>query len=319
MKLVTIQSTPTGVPGAILSNGELVNLLLAAMPGSVEIWIPSSVRSILEAGKAGLGVVRNLVDRIDSLGDSERQALRDKGALLPSSTPLFAPVPNPRLLIAAGLAYHQHLREMSDTPVPTKPTAFMKSVGSITGPNASVTIPSQAPHHVDYEGELAVVFGVRCYRANPQEAQDCIAGYTAANDISARDWIPDVFQAKGPWDGRQSWEVNVMGKQLPGFTPLGPALVTADEFSDIRTAGLVTRLNGTVVQSARFDDLIFTIGETVSYLSQWYAFEPGDVLLTGTPAGVGVGRKPPVYMRTGDTVEVEIEGIGILRNTLKTA
>jgi acylpyruvate hydrolase len=317
MKLVTIRGTAGGAAGAILPTGEILNLQLSALQGTVEAWIPSSLRGILDAGPAGLDVVRRMVDRVQGLGAAGLQALRAQGSLLPSGTPLLAPLPAPRLLVAAGLAYHQHLKEMSNTPMPKRPTAFMKSVNSITGPDAEVLIPAQAPDHVDYEGELAIVFGSRCYRVSPEAAPACIAGYTAANDISARDWIPDVFAAKGPWDGRQSWEVNIMGKQLPGFTPLGPALVTADEFADIGAAKLETRLNGKVMQSVTFDDLIFTMAQTVSYLSQWYAFEPGDVLLTGTPAGVGVGREPAVFVHAGDVVEIEIERIGILRTTLK--
>ena len=107
-----------------------------------------------------------------------------------------------------------------------------------------------------------------------------------------------------------------MGKQFEGFTPIGPCLVRVDEFGDVLQANLTTRVNGEVKQSVRFDDLIFPIEQTIAYLSNWYAFEPGDVLLTGTPAGVAVGHKAPIYMRSGDVVEVEIERIGILRNTM---
>lgn len=316
MKLVTIHNAPGGAAGVLLASGDIVNIPLAARPGTIEAWVPATVRGILEAGRDGLDIVRRLLARIEALGPSERNALRAGGILLPPGTPLLAPIPEPRLLLAAGLAYHQHLKEMSGTPVPSKPTAFMKSVNSITGPGADVSIPVQAPAHVDYEGELAIVFGAHCHRATPEQARAAIAGYTAANDISARDWVFDVFKATEAWEARTTWEVNIMGKQMPGFTPLGPALVTADEFADIASARLETRLNGQVMQSVTFDDLIFDMGQTVSYLSQWYEFRPGDVLLTGTPAGVGVGRKPPVYMKAGDTVEVEIEGIGILKNTL---
>lgn len=319
MKLVTINNVPGGSAGALLGSGDIVNLALAVLPGTLETWMPTSVRGILEAGRAGLEIVRAMVARHEAMAPADRVRLLATGVLLPPGTPLLAPIPQPRLLIAAGLAFHQHLKEMSGTPTPTKPTAFMKSVNSITAPGASVTIPMQAPSFVDFEGELAVVFGEHCYRATPEEAQRCIAGYTAANDISARDWVFDVFGATEAWHARQTWEVNIMGKQLPGFTPMGPALVTADEFADITTTRLQTRLNGQTMQSVTFDDLIFPINQTISYLSQWYAFAPGDVLLTGTPAGVGVGRKPGVYMQAGDVVEVEIDGIGILRNVLVDA
>ncbi len=316
MKLVTLNCAPGGMAGAVLPSGELLHLGLAAAPGTLEAWLPSTVRAILEAGPDGLAVVKGLVERVARLDDRALQSLRVRGAVLPATTPLLAPIPQPRLLVAAGLAFHQHLKEMSGTPVPAKPTAFMKSVNSITGPQAEITVPRQAPGHVDFEGELAVVFGATCYCATPAQAQAAIAGYTAANDISARDWVHDVFAATEAWPGRLTWEVNIMGKQMPGFTALGPVLATVDEFDDITQARLETRLNGQLMQSVTFDDLIFPIGETVSYLSQWYQFQPGDVLLTGTPAGVGVGRKPPVFMHPGDTIEVQIEGIGVLRNTL---
>jgi len=260
-----------------------------------------------------------MIDRIESSSADSRSTLKAMGVLLPASTALMSPIPHPRLLIAAGLAFHQHLKEMSGTPVPKQPTAFIKSAGSITGHECAVPIQPNAAECVDYEGELAVVFGGRCHRVTPEEAYACISGYTCANDISARDWIPGVVGAKEVWEARQTWEVNIMGKQMPGFTPLGPCLVTKDEFKDITKLRLQTRLNGKTMQSVEMSDLIFPLGETISHLSQWYAFEPGDVLLTGTPAGVGVGRKPPVFMHPGDVVEVEIDGIGVLRNTMITA
>lgn len=319
MKLVTIKSTHEGVAGALLNSGEIVNIALAARQDSLEAWIPSSVRGILQAGPNGLALVNQVIDRIASVTEEARAALRLQGVLLPANTALMSPIPHPRLLIAAGLAFHQHLKEMAGTPVPKQPTAFMKSAGSITGHGCAVPIQPNAAECVDFEGELAVVFGSPCHRVTPEEAYACIGGYTCANDISARDWVPAVFGAKEAWEGRQTWEVNIMGKQMPGFTPLGPCLVTKDEFTDINKVHLQTRLNGKTMQSVQMSDLIFPIGETISHLSQWYAFEPGDVLLTGTPAGVGVGRKPPVFMHPGDVIEVEIDGIGVLRNHMTKA
>ncbi len=319
MRLVTISTSNEGAAGAILNSGEILNISLAARPNSLEAWVPAGVRGMLQAGREGMEIVRSLIARIESEGENERARLRARGALLPATTALMSPIPHPRLLIAAGLAFHQHLKEMSGTPVPQQPTAFIKSAGSITGHECAVSIQPNAADCVDYEGELAIVFGSPCHRVTPDEAYACIAGYTCANDISARDWIPAVIGAKGVWEARQSWELNIMGKQMPGFTPLGPCIVTTDEVTDITKVRLQTRLNGMTVQSVEMSDLIFSIGETISYLSQWYAFEPGDVLLTGTPAGVGVGRKPPVFMHPGDVIEVEIDGIGVLRNHIISA
>ena len=208
---------------------------------------------------------------------------------------------------------------MADTPIPAHPTAFMKSPTSIAGPGADIRVPTGAQNHVDYEGELAVVFGRECHRVAAEDALQYVAGYTLANDVSARDWVGEVWQAKAPWDARRTWEVNIMGKQFPGFTSLGPVLLTRDEVPDVTQLRLTTRLNGAVMQSAMIADMIFDLPTAIAWFSQWYRFSVGDVLLTGTPAGVGVGRKPPVFMHPGDRVEVEIEEIGILSNSIVSA
>jgi acylpyruvate hydrolase len=239
--------------------------------------------------------------------------------VLAANTPLLAPVPDARLMLAAGLAYKSHLAEMAGTPTPTHPTGFMKSPHSIGRPGAAIVLPASAPDMVDYEGELALVFGRRCHRVAPQEALACIAGCMVANDVSARDWVQAVWSANSPWQARQTWEVNIMGKQFPGFTPLGPCLTTLDELPSIPALRLTTRLNGNVVQSSAIGDLIFSLEDTIAHFSGWYEFLPGDILLTGTPAGVGVGRKPRLFMKHNDIVEVEIEGIGVLRNRIERA
>lgn len=319
MKLVTIDDIASGLPGAVLRSGEILHFGKAAAPGTLEVWIPGSVRAILEAGSAGLALVRQLLNRVESASDPSRDRLRESGAITNAATRLLAPVPNPRLVVAAGLAFKSHLAEMSGTPVPANPTGFIKSPNSIVGPGAAIQVPPDASGHIDYEGEMGIVFGKTCHRVSAADAMDYVAGYTAANDVSARDWVHEVFEAKDAWPGRLSWEVNIMGKQFDSFTPLGPVLTTTDDIGDVTALQIVTRLNGTVMQSAPMSDLIFSIAETIAYFSKWYTFHPGDVLLTGTPAGVGVGRKPPVFMRADDVIEVEIGGIGVLRNVLVAA
>ncbi|HEX6705819.1 MAG TPA: fumarylacetoacetate hydrolase family protein [Albitalea sp.] len=316
MKLVTIAQGSSGTSGAMLRSGEILNFSRAAAAGTLEAWIPADLSAILAAGPQGLALVRAAVANVEEGDDELRRRLRHALALTAPDTPLLSPLPAPRLLLAAGLAYKSHLAEMAGTPTPKQPTAFMKSPHSVTGPGAAVALPSEAGEHVDYEGELAVVFGSECHRVTPDQAMACVAGYMAANDISARDWIPAVVGATQPWEARHSWEVNIMGKQFDGFTPLGPVLLTADEVPDPGRLEITTRLNGKPMQHAPVSDLIFELGQTISHFSRWYTFRPGDVLLTGTPAGVGVGRKPPVFMRAGDVVEVEITGIGTLRNTI---
>jgi acylpyruvate hydrolase len=318
MKLVTIDSVRGGEPGALLPSGEVLALRRAAQADSLEIWLPDSLRDLLAGGPAALALVRALVERV--LADPGLQdGLRQRGALMPPGTRLLAPVPNPSLVVAAGLAYKSHLAEMAGTPTPRQPTGFIKVPASIVGPDHAVALPADAPAHVDYEGELAVVFGRRCHRVGADQAMDCVAGYTVANDISARDWVRDVWGATQPWEARQTWEVNIMGKQFEGFTPLGPVLLTADEVPDVGRLHITTHLNSELMQSSPVSDLIFSLPETIAYFSRWYCFNAGDVLLTGTPAGVGAGRKPQVFMKAGDVIEVAISCIGTLRNTLVAA
>ena len=316
MKLVTIANSAAGMPGALLKSSEVLHLGKAAAPGTVERWIPGSVRAILEGGGQGLAAVKGLIERVESAPAALQQQLREAGAITPAKTPLLAPIPNPRLIVAAGLAFKSHLAEMAGTPTPAHPTGFLKSPHSVVGSNAAIRVPAEAAGHIDYEGELAVVFGRSCHGVSAADAMSYVAGYMAANDVSARDWVKPVWEAKDAWPARLTWEINIMGKQFDSFTPLGPVLTTADDIADVSAMQLVTRLNGRLMQSAQMSDLIFTLAETIAHFARWYTFHPGDILLTGTPAGVGVGRKPPVFMQAGDVIEVEISGIGVLRNTL---
>ncbi|OVZ60253.1 hypothetical protein CDO44_09120 [Pigmentiphaga sp. NML080357] len=318
MKLVTIDAIPGGTAGAMVASGEILHLGRAAASGTIEAWLPPTVRGILLAGPEGLEVAHRLVRRVENMDANGQERLRRLGALTRlDATPLLAPVPDPRLILAAGRAYRSHVQEMGGGS-PPHPTAFLKSPDSVTGPGARIPVSARTAQ-VDYEGELAVVFGRTCHGVAPEQALDHVAGYTIANDVSARDWMPGVLAACTAAEGRQSWETNIMGKQFPGFTPMGPVLATRDEVPDPSSLQLVTRLNGRVMQSASVGDLIHGIADTIAHFSQWYRFQPGDILLTGTPAGVGFGRDPQVFMRPGDTVEVEIGGIGVLSNDIAPA
>jgi 2-keto-4-pentenoate hydratase/2-oxohepta-3-ene-1,7-dioic acid hydratase in catechol pathway len=172
---------------------------------------------------------------------------------------------------------------------------------------------------VDYEGELCAVIGRVCHNVPAKDALDYVAGYTLTNDLSARDWVPGLAQAKTTPQARHAWDLNHMGKQLPGFSPLGPALVTADEVGDVSTLTLTTRLNGAVMQHAATSDLIHSVATSIAYFSRWYTFLPGDILSTGTPAGVGYGRDPKVFLKPGDLVEVEVSRVGTLTTRIAAA
>lgn len=312
MQLLTIDDVPRGSPGARLRSGEILHLGRAAKPGTLEAWFPDTLIDILEGGPQAMAVVRDLLERVESLSADELTTLRHDGTIRASDTRLLAPIPHPRLILAAGLAYKSHLAEMSGTPAPPHPTAFIKASASVSSPNALLSLPPQAASAVDFEGELACVFGRACHTVSAADALSYLAGYTAANDLSARDWVKPVWAATAPWEARLTWEVNIMGKQLPGFTALGPVLTTTDEITDPATLHLTTRLNGKVMQSADVSDLIFPIADMIAHFSRWYSFQPGDVLLTGTPAGVGVGRNPPIFIKKSDVVEVEIDHVGSL-------
>jgi 2-keto-4-pentenoate hydratase/2-oxohepta-3-ene-1,7-dioic acid hydratase in catechol pathway len=286
MKLVTFDMDGEARPGR-LSGDEIVDLK----------GLAPDVRSILEHGL--LGTAREASGRSFSV----RQAK------------MLAPIPNPGMVLSVGMNYHEHLKEMK-TPVPEKPAAFTKSVASIIGPDAPIRIPPGNPDMLDWEGEFSVVIGRPCHRVKAAQALDYVAGYTIVNDVSARDWVAPIFAAKGVMGPIHAWEHNLLGKMFPTFCPMGPVLATKDEVPDPANVKLQTRLNGEVMQDANTDDLVFSVVQLIEYYSQFYLFRPGDVITTGSPSGVGYGRNPKRFMKPGDVVEVEVQGIGILRNPL---
>ena len=317
MKLLTLDTGGNGHPGVLLDEDTVLDLALAADRVAQAGLVPGSVRGIFAAGADGLETVRRAAGAVESMAGAERDRLRETGALGRfADAPLLAPIPDPRLILSEGLNYRRHLEEMSGTPTPPNPTAFIKAACSLTGSGKPITVPPQCPDMIDYEGEFTFVVGRRCHRVSADEAMECIGGYTICNDVSARDWVGEVFDAEAKFGIIQAWERNIMGKQLPGFTPCGPVVVTADEIADPHDLRLATTLNGEIVQSTGTDDLIFGVAEILSYFSRWYRFEPGDLVTTGSPAGVGFGRDPKLFMKPGDRIEVEIGGIGRLSNTL---
>ena len=317
MKLLTIDAPRGGRPGALSAKGDIIDLLALDYGGAAVAWLPASVRGILDAGAEGLDTVRRVVDRVDNASDTEAERLTKKGALLPfATTPLLPPVPEPCLILSAGRNYGKHLAEMGGEAPPAYPTAFIKLQSSLTGSGKPIYVPPQCSDYVDYEGEFTIVIGRNCHRVSEGEALDYVAGYTIVNDVSARDWIPEYRAATDKIDISISWERNIMGKNLPSFSPCGPVITTADEIPDPHDLQLTTRLNGAVMQSTKTDDLVYNVPKIISYFSEWYMFQPGDLITTGSPAGVGVGREPPVFMQAGDKIEVEIESIGTLSNDL---
>lgn len=215
---------------------------------------------------------------------------------------LLAPL-EPRDIICIGLNYRKHAAE-GNKPVPEWPVVFMKNSGALQNPGDPIILPRKlASDAVDYECELAVVIGRECYNVSKQDALQYVLGYTAANDVSARDW-----QMK--YGGTQ-W---CRGKTFATFCPLGPCLVTRDEIPNPNSLGIRTVLNGQKMQEWNTDDMIFDVPTLIEFLSGSTRLSAGTVILTGTPHGVGAARKPPIYLQPRDTVTVEIDGIGSLTN-----
>ncbi len=317
MKLLTIETETGARAGALLSDGSILCLGAAAEAarGSMDSPppMPDSVAAILAGG--AIEEARRLVDGVEEASDAMREELRAAGALLDAKhARLHAPIPQPSLILSHGLAYGDHLEEMGVEP-PDEPTAFLKAPSSVTGPGRPIVLPPEHPFMVDFEGEFSLIIGRPCHNVRPEEAMACVAGYTIANDVSARDWVARALDPdQTPMQAALSWTVNVQGKQFPTFTPMGPVLVTADEIDDPHDLRLTTTVNGEIMQDASTGDLIFPIERIVAHFSQWYSFMPGDVITTGSPSGVGYGRDPRVFLRPGDVVEISVTGIGTLSN-----
>ena len=317
MKLATLDAGADGHPGILVTDDEVLDLVAARPYIAAAATIPASVRDILEQGEAALNAIQVCAEAFAAMDGQAQAQLRETQALVPFETcTLRGPVPDPRIILSAGLNYGRHLAEMDNSPKLENPIAFLKVPGSLTGSRTPIVIPPGHSEMVDFEGEFSFVFGRRCHQITVEDAMDYVAGYTIANDVSARDWVGEVFSATASFEGIQAWERNIMGKNFPTFTPCGPVLVTKDEIADPHDLQLTTRLNGEVIQSTKTDDLIFKIPDIIAYYSQWYCFQPGDIVTTGSPSGVGVARDPRVFMHEGDTIEIEVEGIGVLSNYL---
>jgi 5-carboxymethyl-2-hydroxymuconate isomerase len=278
--------------------------------------------SFISPGYSGYGIVENetilvlappefppsLFDLINSCDDvllKAKQAvqMRQLPVLPMSAVHGCAPFANPGKVIAIGLNYMDHCREQN-LPVPTVPIVFTKFPTSIIGPGDPITWDPALTSQVDYEVELGVVIGKRARNVALDSALDYVFGYTVINDVSARDL---QFSDK-------QW---VRGKSLDTFCPFGPVIVTADEIPDPQTLRLSAAVNGIVLQNSSTSEMIFGVAELIHRLSQSFTLMPGDLIATGTPDGVGVFRKPQIFLQDGDQVVVEVENIGRLANPVR--
>ena len=279
MRLVTYELEGRLHPGAMAGDSTVVDLT------SIGI---SSIAELIAAGPAMLEKATKFLH--------EAPATAKKPF---SSTRLVSPIPRPAKLICVGLNYRDHAEE-TGSAIPEVPTIFNKFATAVIGPGDKIVLPkvSKAP---DYEAEFAFVIGRGGRNITPEKWREHVFGYTIVNDVSARDYQRATTQ----------W---LMGKTFDTFAPVGPWIVTADEIEDPHALDISMTINGEVLQHSNTKNLIFKIPDLISFLSSVFTLEPGDIVSTGTPSGVGMARTPPRFLRAGDTTVVKIQGIGELKN-----
>jgi 2-keto-4-pentenoate hydratase/2-oxohepta-3-ene-1,7-dioic acid hydratase in catechol pathway len=251
------------------------------------------------------GSVRGLLHALDAdeLAELGRRAQEADTRIAISAVRLLAPVPDPEKIVCLGLNYRDHAAEAGQE-IPAAPMWFAKFANSLIGAGEPILLPPAHPDHVDYEAELAVVIGRAATRISAEHALSYVAGAMPFNDVTARD-----LQFQNPlWTS---------GKAIDAFAPCGPALVTLDEAGELQSLGLRTRVNGETLQEGTTADQIFAVAEVIAWLSRTMTLLPGDIVATGTPAGVGASQGR--FLRDGDTVEVEIDGLGAIVNPVRAA
>lgn len=278
MKFVTFERTGTPEAG-VLRDGSIVSLQGAGF---------ASVLDVIAGGETARGQI-----------ESYAASAPAEAVVAAGSVRLLAPIPRPPKIICVGLNYRDHAIE-SNMEIPKVPTLFSKYPTAVIGPGAPIVLPKKSTQP-DYEAEFAVIIGKGGRHIAAAAWQEHIFGYTNLNDVSARDYQLATTQ----------W---MIGKTFDTFCPMGPAIVTADEIADPHDLDIKITINGEVLQSSNTRHLIFRIPDLIEYLSSVFTLEPGDVISTGTPAGVGFARKPPRYLAAGDDVVVSVQGLGDLRN-----
>jgi 2-keto-4-pentenoate hydratase/2-oxohepta-3-ene-1,7-dioic acid hydratase in catechol pathway len=277
MKLVTFRQGDKDLETGVLCGDRIVSLR------------PLGLSSVIEIASAGP----------DALFDVQDWVASSPPGISATSVRLVSPIPRPPKIVCIGLNYREHALE-AKMPIPTIPTVFSKFNTAVIGPGDAIILPRESTQP-DYEAELAFVVGKGRRYINKEAWRDHVLGYTIMNDVTARDYQFATSQ----------W---IIGKNFDTFAPIGPWVVTADAIPDPHALDISLRINDEVLQSSNTKELIFKIPELVAYLSSVFTLEPGDIISTGTPSGVGVARVPPRFLRCGDELKVFIEGIGELRN-----
>lgn len=310
MKLVTYRSSdpPHAAEyhvGALIANDtHILDFREALAAQGDDEGLPRNPVAWLDLDRPWLRRAASLATEIES-SDAAMDRARQAGWLVrPEAVRLGPVVPAPRKVICIGLNYRDHAAE-SGSPVPDRPVVFSKFPTAVVGPEEPVVLPPTS-EKVDYEAELAVVIGRRAKRVPRERAFEYVLGYANFNDVTARD-----FQF-----GDGQWQ---RGKSCDTFGPIGPWIVMRDAVADPHRLGIALRLNGATMQSSSTSNMIFGVPELIAFLSETITLEPGDIIATGTPPGVGFARKPPVFLKPGDVMEVEVEGLGVLRNPVVAA
>jgi 2-keto-4-pentenoate hydratase/2-oxohepta-3-ene-1,7-dioic acid hydratase in catechol pathway len=285
MRLATIE-TWAGPRAAVLSGDSFIDI------HATEPNLPANLRLLLAGGDDALKAVAELPGRAGAVKHPASQVK------------YHAPIVDPQKIICVGLNYKDHAAE-SGSPIPKEPVLFSKYPTALIGHGDTIVLP-KVSQEVDYEAEFVIVIGKKCRHIDKANALQFVAGYTVGHDVSARDW-----QLKK--DGKQ-WMV---GKTFDTFAPVGPVLVTRDEVPNAQALPIRLRLNGLTMQDSTTAQMIFSVEDLLAYISQVMTLMPGDLIFTGTPPGVGNARKPPVFMKDGDVAEVEIDGLGLLRNPVR--
>lgn len=310
MKLISFRYDGNTRIGAI-EDGQIVDLNLAyrALLESegvirarqiAEAYVPANMVEFLQGGEQSIDLARKAVDFAVGNGNASSYRLIHRE----SDVKIEAPVTNPGKMICVGHNYREHILEMS-RELPPFPVIFAKFANTIIGPQDDIPF-YPVSKQLDYEAEFAFVIGRRARNVSLQDALDYVAGYTIVNDVTYRDIQRRTLQ----------W---LQGKTVEGSAPMGPWLITADEIADPSGRDIRLTVNGEERQHSNTANLVFTVPYLVEFLSSLMTLEPGDVILTGTPGGVGVARNPEVFLKDGDIVRIEIEGIGVLENRVKKA
>ena len=290
MKLVRFKSGERVAIGVVCPGDEkLIDLALAG-GDTGGTRFPSSMTQFLSKGEAGIADAQSVVASVGETGAVSLDAIE-----------LLSPLGDPGKIICVGQNYRDHCAEQNQ-PIPESAIIFSKYQTALNDPGGAISLP-KVTQKADYEAEFAFVIGKKGKDIPESEAMEYVAGYMCANDISAR----DIQFADKQW---------VRGKTPDGFFPTGPYLVTKDEIEDPHNLNISLKLNGTVMQNSNTSNLIFNVPFLIAYLSQTMTLLPGDIVTTGTPGGVGVFRDPPIFLKSGDQMEVTIQGLGTLKNSV---